>query len=459
MACISVVSRARQTCEQFGLSESGNIAVIFAIALVPLLGFVGAAVDYTRANGARSSMQSALDSTALMVSKDLSQGNITQSQVDARAQAYFKELYTNSDAKSSATIHADYSSSSSMGSNIKVEGVGVVTTNFLKVAGFPTLNFNTSSTATWGSVRMRVAMALDNTGSMAQDGKMPAMQNAAKALVDQLSAVSKTDGDIYISVIPFAKDVNVGASNYNQSWIDFTDWDNDPATETFGTCSKPSKTTRSDCESSNRRDWTPDYSKWTGCVTDRDQDYDTKNTAPTSSVTRFPAEEYISGFEKFCKPGNSPYLQPIMPLSYNWSAIKTLIGNMQPTGNTNQGIGMAWAWMTLTQSDPYNAPPKDPNYTYKDIIILLSDGLNTQNRWYSNAAQIDARQKILCDNAKAAGITVYTVQVNTGGDPTSAVLQYCASAPENFYVVTSASQTAAVFSSIGTSLSKLRVAK
>ena len=106
-----------------------------------------------------------------------------------------------------------------------------VTTDFLKVAGFPTINFNTSSTAAWGNVRMRVAMALDNTGSMADDGKMPAMQSAAKNLIDQLSALAKTTGDIYISIIPFAKDVNVGASNYNQSWIDLTDWDNDPAND------------------------------------------------------------------------------------------------------------------------------------------------------------------------------------------------------------------------------------
>jgi hypothetical protein len=294
---------------------------------------------------------------------------------------------------------------------------------------------------------MRVAMALDNTGSMADDGKMPAMQSSAKALVDQLSALAKSNGDIYISVIPFAKDVNLGASNYNQSWIDWSDWDSNNQT-----CS--GNWWNQTCTPKN-------HNTWTGCVTDRDQDYDTKNTAPTNSATRFPAEEYVSGNEQYCKSNNSPYLQPIMPLSYDWSAIKTLIGNMQPTGNTNQGIGMAWAWMSLTQSDPLNAPAKDPNYTYKDAIILLSDGLNTQNRWYSNASQIDARQKILCDNAKAAGVTVYTVQVNTShpADPTSAVLQYCASGAQNFYVVTSASQTAAVFSSIGTSLSKLRVAK
>ncbi|MEA2896776.1 MAG: hypothetical protein QOJ84_2391 [Bradyrhizobium sp.] len=467
MAFISIASRARRSCAQFGRSDSGNIAVIFAIALVPLLGFVGAAVDYTRANSARSSMQAALDSTALMVSKDLSQGIITTSQISTKAQAYFTALYTNKDANS-VSVSATYTAAnSSAGSNIQVNGSGAVTTDFLKVAGFPTINFNTSSTATWGSVRMRVAMALDNTGSMAEDGKMPAMQTAAKALVDQLSGLAKTPGDIYISIIPFAKDVNVGASNYNQSWVDFTEWDVDPATDSFGTCSNANKTTRSSCLQSNKT-WTPDHSKWTGCVTDRDQDYDTKNTTPTTTVARFPAEEYGLSWFKFCSPNNFAYLQPIMPLSYDWSAIKTLIGNMQPTGSTNQAIGMAWAWMSLTQSSPLNAPAKDPNYTYKDAIILLSDGLNTEDRWpsYGNGmvqfnGQIDARQKILCDNAKNAGITVYTIHVNTGipADPTSAVLQYCASGPQNFFVVTSASQTAAVFSSIGTSLSKLRVAK
>src|SRR5882757_6226743 len=114
MFCASLRNQIRGAATRFVGADDGNIAVIFAIALVPLLGFVGAAVDYTRANGARSSMQAALDSTALMVSKDLSQGNITQSQVDARAQAYFNALYTNADAKS-VTVHANYTASSAMG--------------------------------------------------------------------------------------------------------------------------------------------------------------------------------------------------------------------------------------------------------------------------------------------------------------------------------------------------------
>jgi hypothetical protein len=51
------------------------------------------------------------------------------------------------------------------------------------------------------------------------------------------------------------------------------------------------------------------------------------------------------------------------------------------------------------------------------------------------------------------------MHVNTDNDPTSAVLQYCASDGDKFSTVTSASQIMAAFNSIGISLSKLRVAR
>lgn len=446
---LPVVRRIGRQLARFAAAEQGNIAVIFAIALVPVLSFIGAAIDYSRAVQARTSMQAALDSTALMLSKDLSSGTITTSQLSTKAQQYFNALFTATNSIPTVSVAATYTASTSMGSTIEVTGSGTYTTSFMKIAGFPTLDIGTTSTSAWGLVRMRVALVLDNTGSMAQDGKMPAMQTAAKNLIDQLSALAKTSGDVYISIVPFAKDVNVGASNYNKYWIDFTDWD---AANRIWTCS--SYNSWGGCNN-----WTStpaNHNTWTGCVVDRDQDYDTKNTTPVSgnAGTLFPADQY-----SYCRSGSSAYLQPIVPLSYDWSSLKTVIDNMKPTGNTNQGIGLAWGWMTLSTGDPMNAPAKDTNYTYKDAIVLLSDGLNTQNRWYSNASQIDARQKKLCDNAKDANITIYTVQVNTGSDPTSSVLQYCASSTDKFYLVTSASQTVSVFKDIGTSLSKLRVAR
>jgi Flp pilus assembly protein TadG len=441
----SIARHIGEAARRFVGTNQGNVAVIFAIACVPLISFVGAAIDYSRANAARSSMQAALDSTALMVSKDLSSGVITTSQISTQAQAYFAALYNNKDAQS-VSISATYAANSSMGSTIQVNGSGSVTTDFMKVAGFPQLDFNTSSTSAWGNVRMRVAMALDNTGSMSQNGKMPALQTASKNLIDQLSALAKNPGDVYISIIPFAKDVNVGASNYNQSWIDWTAWD-----MANGTCSKSTYKSQSSCVANGKTWTTASHSTWNGCVWDRDQDYDTLNTAPvtSNSSTLFPAEQW------------SACPVQLMPLSYDWTALKNMIGTMTPNGNTDQAIGMAWAWQSLASTAPLNAPAKDPNYTYKDAIILLSDGLNTQDRWYTDAASIDLRQEALCKNAKAAGVTIYTIQVNTGSppDPTSTVLSDCATDASHFYMLTSATQVISAFQAIGTSLSQLRVAR
>jgi hypothetical protein len=401
----------------------------------------------------------------LMLSKDLSSGTITTSQIAAKAQAYFTALYTNPDAQS-VTISATYTASNgNLGSTIQVSGSGSIPTDFMKVAGFPNINFNTSSTTAWGNVKMRVAMALDNTGSMADNGKIQALRTAVAGsggLLDQLSALAKNPGDVYVSIVPFAKDVNVGSSNYNQSWIDWTDWD---AANGTNVCNHTSHGT---CTSYT---WTPaNHNTWTGCVTDRTQNYDTTNTAPATATvaTLFPAEEYNENGELYCKPGNNPPLQQIVPLSYDWSSLKSTINAMQPTGGTDQPIGLAWAWQSLAQAAPLNAPAEDPNYTYSHAIIILSDGLNTEDRWpaYGNGStqfggQIDARQKILCDNIKAQGITIYTIQVDTSSppDPTSPVLSYCASGPQNFFLLYSASQVVTAFNTIGTSLSQLRVAR
>ena len=184
-------------------------------------------------------------------------------------------------------------------------------------------------------------------------------------------------------------------------------------------------------------------------------------TQPGSgNSSKFPAEQY----------GSCP--QAVLPLTNSWSSMTTPVTNMTPDGNTNQGIGLAHGWMSLIGGGPYPTPPaKDPNYTYSDVIILLTDGLNTENRWYTNQDSIDAREQMTCDNINAANINVYTIQVNTGGDAVSTLLKNCAGTapapnvlrkypdPDKNFVVTSSSGIGTVFNQIGTNLSKLRIAK
>jgi hypothetical protein len=179
--------------------------------------------------------------------------------------------------------------------------------------------------------------------------------------------------------------------------------------------------------------------------------YDQNATTPTTTntATLYAAEQYSS-----CPAA------AVMALSYDWTGMTNLVNSMTPNGNTNQGIGLQIGWQSLVGGGPFPAPPTmDPNYKYTQVIILMTDGLNTQNRWYTSQTSIDSRQATTCTNVKAAGIVLYTVQVNTGGDPTSTLLQNCASDPSKFFLLTSANQMVATFTQIGTALSNLRIAQ
>ncbi len=50
---------------RFRRNKSGNVALIFALALIPVLGMVGAGVDYSRATAVRTQLQAAADAAAV----------------------------------------------------------------------------------------------------------------------------------------------------------------------------------------------------------------------------------------------------------------------------------------------------------------------------------------------------------------------------------------------------------
>ena len=282
---------------------------------------------------------------------------------------------------------------------------------------------------------------LDNTGSMSSSGKMTALKTASQNLLTQLRNAALVPEDVYVSIVPFNKDVNVGADQRDKTWINWTLWEAEN-----GKCSNTSYKTKSACESKGKV-WTPaSHDTWNGCVTDRDQNYDTTNDAALAGGTRYPAEQYNS-----CPVA-------AMPLSNDWTTLSAKIDAMQPAGNTNQAIGLQMGWQTLT-AEPFTVPAFDMNYQYNQVIILLTDGLNTENRWSTSQSAVDKRQQKTCDNIKAAGITLYTVQVNTGSDPTSALLQNCASTSSKFFLLTSGSQIITTFNQIGTALSQLRLSQ
>jgi Flp pilus assembly protein TadG len=437
----SLFGRLCNTLKAFGASRGGNVALLFGLAVIPVFGLVGAAVDYSRANSAKADMQGALDAAGLMLSKNA--GTLTDAQLQTNATNYFNALF-NRPGTQNIVVTATYNATSS---TLTLNASASVPSTILGVLGINQLGISDSSTIAWGNSRLRVALVLDNTGSMADSNKIGALKTASQNLLTQLKSAAVHDGDVYVSILPFSKDVNVDPVNYNKSWVRWDLWD-----EVNGSCSKSKYTTQSTC-TANGHTWTADnHNTWNGCVTDRDQSYDTNNTAPSGVETQFPAEQY----------GQCP--AAMMGLSYDWTTLGNKINAMQPNGNTNQAVGLQWGWQSLTAA-PFTVPPMDPKYKYQQVIILLTDGLNTQDRWYTDQASIDAREQITCDNINAAGITLYAVQVNTGGDPTSTLLQKCAGSPGTypdpgkFFLLTSSNQIVTTFQQIGTAISQLRISK
>lgn len=488
----SVRSSIVRSLARFARARDGNVAIIFGLAVVPLVLGVGAAVDYSRANSVKTSLQTALDATALMLSRNAA--SLSSTDLQSKADSYFKAMFTRSDVNN-INVSATYSTTN--GSNVVVNASVQMPNTFMSIAGpsFASTTITGSSTTTWGSTRLRVALVLDNTGSMAQAGKMTALKSATKSLLTTLQSAATTPNDVYVSIIPFVKDVNLGTS-YTSNWIywgtkaqdpsltDNTSWDANNGSCSRGSsftnrgdcvanpvCSKTQYTSKSQCENrsgiwyTTAGTWTPaSHSTWNGCVVDRGypeapstlsgksgpdtiNNYDTNAASPdvTKPSSLYAAEQYSS-----CP-------QASLPLSNNWTAMNTLVDNMVSSGNTNQAIGLQLGWVSLVGGGPFTVPAKDPNYTYQQIIILLTDGLNTENRWYTNQSSIDTRQQMTCNNIKAANITLYTIQVNTGGDPTSTLLQNCASDKNKFFLLTSANQIVATFDQIGTALSSLRL--
>ena len=140
--------------------------------------------------------------------------------------------------------------------------------------------------------RLRVALALDNTGSMASDGKIGALKTATKSLLDQLKAAAANNGDVYVSIIPFNKNVNVGTSTYYQCQLGRLGrlgrrQRPRPVDHDLHDARRAARAASRRRSARPRPTWVPDnHNTWNGCITDRDKNYDVTGTAPVDRHRR-----------------------------------------------------------------------------------------------------------------------------------------------------------------------------
>ncbi len=227
---------------RFLKDTAGTYAITFSLMVVPVLGTVALAVDYSNLSKQKGYVQNSLDAAALATSKEFAAGNFA-SETPAQEKALM-------DAYASDFFHAN------LPAEVKPEDV-VLTTGFTtiakqdadgvwrdekavalsasltydtliaKVVGHETIISQIASEVAMGNLTVEVALVVDNSGSMASNSKITRLQEASRSMVDKIFAAATTSNKpnpISFSVVPFAASVNIGSDNAGKPWMDINGW-------------------------------------------------------------------------------------------------------------------------------------------------------------------------------------------------------------------------------------------
>jgi Flp pilus assembly protein TadG len=191
--------------QRFSRDQRGNVAMMFGLATIPMMAAAGTALDYSRASTSQSRIHAAIDSAALAAGKE---PFVSIAVTQAKVQAFFTANIYDINFASPPTVTVKPSPND----KVIVEATGCVKMAF---AGFTSLIDPCvrarSEVTRGGSVKMEIALAMDNSGSMT-DGKIDEAKTAAKDFVKTLLDAAKVPDQVKISLVPFTNTVNTGLS-------------------------------------------------------------------------------------------------------------------------------------------------------------------------------------------------------------------------------------------------------
>lgn len=267
--------------ERFRRAGSGQVAITFGLAAIPTMILVGSAVDYSRAVAVRSNLQQASDATALaMAHTNLSRAG-TVAGLTPPAKTYLNGLMTGATLTNLRLTPNN--------TQLCIDTTYTLPTMMMTIVGIRTMHVGTSACASPAASGdpVEVALALDNSGSMADSAggssKIAALRTATQQLVDTLIPKGTTTPSTAISLVPFTALVNVEAEKDTiPPFVDTTGassihWQNfhRPPPNFLAPFYPKSKF---DLFDSLRK------ASWGGCVEERPAPYITTDTPATESI-------------------------------------------------------------------------------------------------------------------------------------------------------------------------------
>jgi Flp pilus assembly protein TadG len=137
-------------------------------------------------------------------------------------------------------------------------------------------------------------------------------------------------------------------------------------------------------------------------------------------------------------PGFGCEMEPLVPLTTDFSKIRTTVKALEANGSTNMLEGVMWGWRVLSDREPFTQGAPKSDTSVEKIMIFLTDGQNSfgnlnndlgsaytsmgylvdgrldgmtaANIGQTNNA-LDKKTLAACENAKEDGVTIYTIRL------------------------------------------------
>lgn len=466
-------------------ADRGNVVMIFALSLIPVLAVAGSAMDLSRIQSAKIQTSALLDQ-AVLAATNLSSTDDPVVLVETWMESQVTQFgYRAEDLNVQVNSIVALNSKS-----VAATASLTVDTAIMHIFGHDRVTIKVASSAVQSIPNIEIAMVLDISSSM-RGNRLSSLKTASTEFVD-IMLTDTTKDATSISVVPFGGTVNIGTALFNKFAVRTTD---------FGTVTDPSEVQYDIGTGVEAGDFR--FTDGNTCVEAIQTDY---STAMLPNYSRAQVPDFWRWWNNhpWCPEDDSA----VFFNSNDATAIKAHLNGMVLSDGTGMDIGALWGLKTLSPSfrgelgGDFSDRPLDFNADQsKKVMIIMTDGaITAQNRpedvsvgnvhtnrpankpphstatsnqgnrnnmqttrSRGSASTTSAnnsgvgRFKKSCEAAKAENVLVFTIgfQISAGSLPDK-ILEECASAPEFYYYVEGL-DLSSTFSAIASQVNALRI--
>ncbi len=465
---------------QMKSDESGNVAVLFSLMMLPIVGGVGLAVDHARAHRLQTQLQIVADAaTSAGLSEYRQTGDVNKGQQrllkyiddglekDGMIRAR-EENGNGANAGDARVVYVDGSVIDPATSSVRPVLRTSIGTPFMSLLGTEELEVEVytkgavASNSESGTKDLEVSLMLDVSGSMdwndaAGNRKMDSMKDAAKDFLDIIMPQDLAVDNRRVGIVPFSERVNVGSyaatatgfaptiqvqtgtnttyglSTSSFSWMSLSNCGN-RVRQATQFASYSSSQARSYCQTNFQRSGTsyrtpalvetgstpimsPRFLRT--CVTERQGTERYTDVAPASGQYVGVHSPGSSTTTQYSSSQNNCSLPEIKTLTTDKEMLKTHIQNFGTYNGTAGHVGTAWSYYML--SPEWNRFWSEGHLDvaeYNDTNVIKAAVLMTDGQYNSNWANISSSDQAIgiCNEMKAKGIIVYTIGFDMSTD-------------------------------------------